>query len=171
LVANYFTNSNSFFLILILNKWRFRTLLASNSAIFIHFQFENQTSVVQVGGALQCSLVVLFFKVFCARIKMKKINVKSKIRREELNPVFHFKDKEEDDKVLTKNLVREALKTGKLSLAGKNLKFGKCGVENRWKFVPLTASIVSSHVLLGQLLRLLLMTIESITIISLISRL
>lgn len=57
-------------------------------------------------------------------IIMKKANIKSRIRKEELNPVFHFKDKEEDDKVLTKAIIQEALKSGKLKLTGKNLKYG-----------------------------------------------
>lgn len=56
---------------------------------------------------------------------MKKINVKSKIKREDLNPIFHFKDKEEDDKILTPNVIKLALKTGKLEIAGKNLHCGK----------------------------------------------
>lgn len=56
---------------------------------------------------------------------MKKANIKPRINRKELNPVFHFKDKEEDDKVLTKAVIKTALKSGKLELSGKNLKFGK----------------------------------------------
>lgn len=56
---------------------------------------------------------------------MKRTNVKSRIRRDELNPLFHFKDKEEDDKLLTLNVMKQALKTGKLELSSKNLKFGK----------------------------------------------
>lgn len=56
---------------------------------------------------------------------MKKTNVKSRIRRDELNPLFHFKDKEEDDKLLTLNVMKQALKSGKLELSSKNLKFGK----------------------------------------------
>lgn len=52
-------------------------------------------------------------------------NIKSKIKRDQLNPVFHFKDKEDDDKVLTKNVIKLALKTGKLELSSKNLKFGE----------------------------------------------
>lgn len=62
-----------------------------------------------------------------AKIEMKKSNVKSRIRKDDLNPIFHFKDKEEDDKVLTKGIIKQALKTGKLELSSKNLKFG------RWK--------------------------------------
>lgn len=56
---------------------------------------------------------------------MKKINVKSRIKKEELNPVFHFKDKEEDDKILTSQIIKQALKTGKVEIAGKNLKNSK----------------------------------------------
>lgn len=61
---------------------------------------------------------------------MKRSNVKSRIKKEELNPVFHFKDKTEDDNILTKNLIRQALKTGKLELASKNLKYGECDKAN-----------------------------------------
>jgi hypothetical protein len=56
---------------------------------------------------------------------MKRSNVKSRIKKDELNPVFHFKDKEEDDKVLTKGVIKQALKSGKLELSSKNLKFGE----------------------------------------------
>lgn len=55
---------------------------------------------------------------------MKKANIKSRIKKDELNPVFHFKDKEEDDKVLTKGILKTAQKTGRLELTNKNLKFG-----------------------------------------------
>lgn len=57
--------------------------------------------------------------------KMKKANIKARIKKEELNPVFHFKDKEEDDKILTKAVIKAALKSGKIELSGKNLKYGK----------------------------------------------
>jgi hypothetical protein len=54
---------------------------------------------------------------------MKKSNIKSKIRREQLNPIFQLKDKpEEDDKVLTKAIIHNALKSGKLVLSSKHLK-------------------------------------------------
>lgn len=56
---------------------------------------------------------------------MKRFNVKSRIKKDELNPLFHFKDKEDDDKILTQNVMKQALKTGKLELSSKNLKFGK----------------------------------------------
>lgn len=56
---------------------------------------------------------------------MKRSEIKSRIKKDELNPLFHFKDKEEDDKVLTKGIVKQALKSGKLELASKNLKVGK----------------------------------------------
>lgn len=61
---------------------------------------------------------------------MKKINVKSRIKREDLNPVFHFKDKAEDDKILTPQIIKLALKTGKVELVGKNLKNSKDLSEN-----------------------------------------
>ena len=57
--------------------------------------------------------------------EMKRSNVKSRIKKDELNPLFHFKDKEEDDKVLTQAVIKQALKSGKLELSSKNLKFGK----------------------------------------------
>jgi hypothetical protein len=57
--------------------------------------------------------------------KMKKANIKSRIKKDELNPVFHFKDKEEDDKVLTKEIIKKSKKNAKLELSGKNLKYGK----------------------------------------------
>lgn len=56
---------------------------------------------------------------------MKKANIKARIKKDELNPVFHFKDKVEDDKVLTQGIIKATLKSGKLELSGKNLKFGK----------------------------------------------
>lgn len=56
---------------------------------------------------------------------MKRSNIKSRIKKEELNPVFYFKDEEEDDKVLTKDVIKQALKSGKLELSNKNLNFGK----------------------------------------------
>lgn len=65
---------------------------------------------------------------------MKKINVKSRIKREDLNPVFHFKDKVEDDKILTPQIIKLALKTGKVELVGKNLKNSKDLLENQLIF-------------------------------------
>ena len=64
---------------------------------------------------------------------MKKANIKARIKKDELNPVFHFKDKVEDDKVLTPGIIRATLKSGKLELSGKNLKFGK---EKSIKLTP-----------------------------------
>lgn len=63
--------------------------------------------------------------------KMKKSSIKSRIRKDELNPLFHFKDEEEDDKVLTKALIRNALKSGKLELSARNLKIGKLRLHVR----------------------------------------
>lgn len=65
---------------------------------------------------------------------MKRSNIKSRIRKDELNPLFHFKDKEEDDKVLTKGVIKQALKTGKLELASKNLKFGELNSKKSIRF-------------------------------------
>lgn len=56
---------------------------------------------------------------------MKRSNVKSRIKKDQLNPLFHFKEKDEDDKVLTQSVIKQALKSGKLELASKNLKFGE----------------------------------------------
>lgn len=55
---------------------------------------------------------------------MKKANIKSRIKKDQLNPIFHFKNKEEDDEILTKAIIKETLKSGILKLSGKNLKFG-----------------------------------------------
>lgn len=60
---------------------------------------------------------------------MKRSNVKSRIKKDELNPLFHFKDEKEDDKVLTKGVMKQALKSGKLELANKHLKVGKLWSE------------------------------------------
>jgi len=66
---------------------------------------------------------------------MKKNNViKSRIKKEDLNPVFHFKDKTEDDKILTPKIIKQALKTGRVELVGKNLKYSKNLLENRLLF-------------------------------------
>ena len=51
--------------------------------------------------------------------------VKSKIRKQDLNPVFHFQDKKEDAQVLSKALVKQALKSGTLKLSGRGLGTGK----------------------------------------------
>lgn len=66
---------------------------------------------------------------------MKRSNVKSRIKKDELNPLFHFKEKAEDDKVLTQNVMKQALKSGKLELSSKNLKFGKC-LMNFYRRLP-----------------------------------
>lgn len=58
-------------------------------------------------------------------LQMKRSNVKSRIKKDELNPLFHFKDIEEDDKVLTKAVMKLALKSGKLVLSNKHLKAGE----------------------------------------------
>lgn len=64
---------------------------------------------------------------------MKRSNVKSRIKKDELNPLFHFKDQEEDDKVLTKGVMKQALKSGKLELSNKHLKVGKFSSEaDKW---------------------------------------
>lgn len=60
---------------------------------------------------------------------MKRSNVKARIKKDELNPLFHFKDKEEDDKVLTKGVMKQALKSGKLELSNKHLKVGELSSE------------------------------------------
>ena len=55
---------------------------------------------------------------------MKRSNIKSRIKKDDLNPVFNFKEKEEDE-VLTKSAIKQALKSGKLELASRNLKIGR----------------------------------------------
>lgn len=57
---------------------------------------------------------------------MKPRAVRSRIRHQELNPVFHWQNKEEDDKVLSKAKIKQALKTGTLNLSGKGLATGEC---------------------------------------------
>ncbi|KAL1386798.1 hypothetical protein pipiens_012802 [Culex pipiens pipiens] len=52
---------------------------------------------------------------------MKPRAVRSRIRQQELNPVFHWQNKEEDDKVLSKARIKQALKSGVLNLAGQGL--------------------------------------------------
>ncbi|XP_062557364.1 leucine-rich repeat-containing protein 40 isoform X1 [Armigeres subalbatus] len=52
---------------------------------------------------------------------MKPRVVRSRIRQQELNPVFHWQDKTEDDKVLSKIKIKQALKSGVLNLSGQGL--------------------------------------------------
>ncbi|XP_058053974.1 leucine-rich repeat-containing protein 40 [Anopheles bellator] len=54
-------------------------------------------------------------------MKARQIPVRSRIRQQELNPVFHLQNKEEDDQILTRVKIKQALKTGVLNLAGKGL--------------------------------------------------
>lgn len=56
---------------------------------------------------------------------MNRQGVKCRINKQELNPLFHFKDNVEDDKVCTANLMKQALKTGTLKLSNKNLSSGE----------------------------------------------
>uniref|UniRef100_A0A182IS19 Disease resistance R13L4/SHOC-2-like LRR domain-containing protein n=1 Tax=Anopheles atroparvus TaxID=41427 RepID=A0A182IS19_ANOAO len=46
---------------------------------------------------------------------------RSRIREQELNPVFHLQNKTEDDQILTRTRIKQALKSGVLNLAGKGL--------------------------------------------------
>uniref|UniRef100_A0A182Y318 Disease resistance R13L4/SHOC-2-like LRR domain-containing protein n=1 Tax=Anopheles stephensi TaxID=30069 RepID=A0A182Y318_ANOST len=46
---------------------------------------------------------------------------RSRIREQELNPVFHFQDKKEDSQLLTRARIKQALKSGVLNLSGKGL--------------------------------------------------
>ncbi|XP_053666913.1 leucine-rich repeat-containing protein 40 [Anopheles marshallii] len=46
---------------------------------------------------------------------------RSRIREQELNPVFHFQDKQEDNQILTRARIKQALKSGVLNLSGKGL--------------------------------------------------
>ena len=92
--------------------------MAANTYNFIFLYNTHNDSYTR--KFVYCDFSNLFIKT-----KMKKINVKSRIKKEELNPVFHFKDKEEDDKILTPQIIKQALKTGKVEIAGKNLKNSK----------------------------------------------
>lgn len=58
---------------------------------------------------------------------MKPRVVRSRIRQQELNPVFHWQDKAEDDKVLSKIKIKQALKSGVLNLSGQGLATGEYG--------------------------------------------
>lgn len=64
---------------------------------------------------------------------MKKANIKPRINKANLNPVFHFKDKVEDDKILTKSVIKTTLKSGKLELSGRNLQFGEFKMQKSMK--------------------------------------
>ncbi|XP_053672417.1 leucine-rich repeat-containing protein 40 [Anopheles nili] len=46
---------------------------------------------------------------------------RSRIREQELNPVFHFQNKTEDNQILTRARIKQALKSGTLNLSGKGL--------------------------------------------------
>lgn len=59
---------------------------------------------------------------------MYKKSVKSRIKKEDLNPVFYFQTEDDDDKVLSKALIKTALKSGNLNLANKGLGSGM------WKY-------------------------------------
>lgn len=48
-------------------------------------------------------------------------NIRSKIKKQDVNPVFHVQTKEEDNKILTKTFISSVLRTGKLQLCNKNL--------------------------------------------------
>uniref|UniRef100_A0A2M3Z5X9 Putative leucine-rich repeat protein n=1 Tax=Anopheles braziliensis TaxID=58242 RepID=A0A2M3Z5X9_9DIPT len=54
-------------------------------------------------------------------MKPGRIPVRSRIRQQELNPVFHLQKAEEDNQILTRGKIKQALKTGVLNLAGKGL--------------------------------------------------
>lgn len=69
---------------------------------------------------------------------MKPRAVRSRIRQQELNPVFHWQNKEEDDKVLSKARIKQALKSGVLNLAGQGLVTGKWP----WNFVTIRGDAV-----------------------------
>lgn len=50
----------------------------------------------------------------------------SKIRRQQLNPVFHLRTKMEDETTLSKALVKQARISGTLNLSGRGLVTGNC---------------------------------------------
>lgn len=60
-----------------------------------------------------------------AEMKTGRIPVRSRIRQQELNPVFHVQKAEEDNQILTRGKIKQALKTGVLNLAGKGLASGE----------------------------------------------
>lgn len=46
------------------------------------------------------------------------------LRGQELNPVFHFQTKKDDNQELSSSLIKNARKTGALKLAGRGLSSG-----------------------------------------------
>lgn len=46
-------------------------------------------------------------------------------RLKQLNPVFHMKQKSEDNQILTRGMIKQALKSGCLNLSGRGLAFGE----------------------------------------------
>jgi hypothetical protein len=53
--------------------------------------------------------------------KFNKKAVKSRIKREDLNPIFYLKTKKDDDNVLTQDLIKSSLKSGNLNLSNRGL--------------------------------------------------
>lgn len=64
-------------------------------------------------------------------LTMYKKSVKSRIKKEDLNPVFYFQTEDDEDKVLSKALIKTALKSGNLNLANKGLGSGMWIYFNR----------------------------------------
>lgn len=46
-------------------------------------------------------------------------------RLKQLNPVFHMKQKSEDNEALSRGMIKQALKSGCLNLSGRGLAFGE----------------------------------------------
>lgn len=53
-----------------------------------------------------------------------RTGIKSKIRSQQLNPVFHFQNKKEDEDVLTNELIKQSRLSGVLNLSGRGLGTG-----------------------------------------------
>lgn len=48
-----------------------------------------------------------------------------KSRRKFINPLFHLQTKAEDEKFITKDVIKSVRKTGQLNLFGRHLSSGK----------------------------------------------
>lgn len=66
-----------------------------------------------------------FFDTFSARVNYRKMSLKPRnLRGQQLNPVFHFHTKKEDNNEFSHSLIKNARKTGCLKLAGRGLSSG-----------------------------------------------
>lgn len=65
------------------------------------------------------------FDTFSARVNYRKMSLRPRnLRGQQLNPVFHFHTKKEDNNEFSHSLIKNARKTGCLKLAGRGLSSG-----------------------------------------------